>query len=386
MVHIHAGFGDVPGSAYRLVAEAKAAEQRSDSTVLAEVLDFFGPRRPLWQLMWGGVLDRFPRLRFTFAEVHCDWVPETLLFLDQYAEAHRGSMKLKPSEYWQQNFAIGASIMRYTDVAARHEIGLKKFMFGTDFPHLESTWPNTWDFIRTTMRDLSEYELRAVLGGNMIEWYGLDGHIFEETAFRHGPLPEELLGDHYVDPRVIDHFHVRSGLRNPVSLYPEKLRDTVNWTSIALPASMPSVTKRASEGEATHPVGAAAEIYGQTNRRSNCDRAVETLFGGSRKALRLLVSIEGRATLLRKAEKPSDASGLKNVSISRASDPSKMGCALRIQWLRERLVHSIACWGPVARRSAISIACGTTWSTGTVFVTSPIRSASRPSMKSPVIK
>ena len=40
------------------------------------------PRRPLWQLMLGGVFDRRPDLRFVLTEVRADWIPALLRQLD----------------------------------------------------------------------------------------------------------------------------------------------------------------------------------------------------------------------------------------------------------------------------------------------------------------
>ena len=70
------------------------------------------------------------------------------------------------------------------------------------------------------------------------------------------------------------------------------------------------------------------------------------------------------------------------VSISSARDWSKMGPAMRSQLLSERLVQRIACWAPVASLSATSKALGSTSAGGTHRLTSPMRSASRPSTKS----
>ncbi|MDT3445607.1 MULTISPECIES: hypothetical protein [unclassified Pseudofrankia] len=92
-------------------------------------------------------------------------------------------------------------------------------MFGTDYLHPESTWPNTREYIRETMRDVPEDEVRLILGENMIKFYGLDRPALEAAALRCGPLPSDLLGSHQqVDPAMVDHFHARSGIRKAMSL------------------------------------------------------------------------------------------------------------------------------------------------------------------------
>jgi hypothetical protein len=48
--------------------------------------DFFAdvtPRRSMWQLMLGGVFDRYPDLKLIMTEVRADWLPATLRHLDE---------------------------------------------------------------------------------------------------------------------------------------------------------------------------------------------------------------------------------------------------------------------------------------------------------------
>lgn len=232
VVHIHASFGLPQGALAELASklptsEPSSGEDKQESLheqLLEKAFQTFGERRPLWQLMWGGVFDRFPQLKVAFVEVHGDWVPATLAYLDRVHATEPGPMKLTPSEYWRRHCAVGGSLMRYGDVAARHEIGLDKLMFGTDFPHLESTWPNTKDYIRATLDDIPVEEARAILGENAINFYGLDRALLEKTAKRIGPLPSEILGGgHRVDPRLLRHFEFSTGIHKPVEFDEERV-------------------------------------------------------------------------------------------------------------------------------------------------------------------
>ena len=201
VVQIHAGWGNPQGGLGQLMAAAANMAAEKVSSLIAEALDTFGERRALWQLMFGGVFDRFPGLKVAFTEIHCDWIPETLTVLDKFVQERPGTATLLPSEYWKRNCAVGASAMRYGDVAARHGVGLTKVMFGTDYPHVEGTWPNTLDFIRETMREIPEDEIRRLLGYNAIDFYGLDREYLDACAQRCGPMPADILGSHQtVDP------------------------------------------------------------------------------------------------------------------------------------------------------------------------------------------
>jgi hypothetical protein len=48
-----------------------------------------GPRKAMWQLMLGGVFDRYPDLRLVMTEVRADWLPATLRHLDDVYERAR---------------------------------------------------------------------------------------------------------------------------------------------------------------------------------------------------------------------------------------------------------------------------------------------------------
>jgi hypothetical protein len=100
-------------------------------------------------------------------------------------------------------------------------------MFGTDYPHMEGMWPNTWDWIRATLSKIPEVEARQILGENAINFYGLDRGILEEAALRCGPLSADLLGDQPVDPALLENFHTRGGIDKRPDLHEQELKATV---------------------------------------------------------------------------------------------------------------------------------------------------------------
>jgi predicted TIM-barrel fold metal-dependent hydrolase len=220
-VHIHIGFGIPQGSPQMFMREFLEMVKASDDPAAmqdaaSDLFDsLFPSRRPLWQLMWGGAFDRFPELKVVFAEQHCDWVPVTLEHLDRRHAQAPASMQLRPSEYWQRNCMAACTATRPSDVAARHAVGVDKMMFATDYPHMEGTWPNTLPWLQVAFGQVPEDEVRAILGGNAIELYGLDRPLLESVAARVGPKVADVLGDHPVDSALVEHFHTRSGFNKP---------------------------------------------------------------------------------------------------------------------------------------------------------------------------
>jgi predicted TIM-barrel fold metal-dependent hydrolase len=232
----HAGFGWQQGAVFgqleRIlddVAAAAGSTEREElfahaDAVAQESVQFFNdflnsvlPRRPLWQLMLGGVFDRHPGLRLVLTEIRADWIPATLRYLDQVYAARRGDLPARrpPSDYWPTNCLVGASFIHKAEVDMRDEIGVETIAFGRDFPHPEGTWPHTREWLRDAFADVPEDEARAMLGENAIDFLGLDRDRLAEIARRIGPTFADVTGGGAVRPELIDSFAVRGGYLKP---------------------------------------------------------------------------------------------------------------------------------------------------------------------------
>jgi len=235
----HAGYGTKQGAVFPVLegiyeAAAKAAGSTDLDALLAhagsavsdDTMLFFNnflnhsidARRPLWQLMLGGAFDRHPDLKFMPTEIRLDWLPATLAFLDKVYDEHRRELpaKRKPSEYWHSNCLSGASFIHKAEVEMRHEIGLETIAFGRDYPHPESTWPHTREWLQDAFRGLPEDEVRSMLGGNMIRFFNLDVPRLQELARRIGPTIEEITGlTGEIRPELMENFALRGGYLKP---------------------------------------------------------------------------------------------------------------------------------------------------------------------------
>ena len=154
-------------------------------------------RRGLWQLIFGGVFERHPDLKFVLTEQGALWVPPTLLELDSaYLSQYHGETRAKlpnlPSEYWSRNCYLSGSFMAPFEAAIRHEIGLKNLMWGTDYPHAEGTWPRTRLAMRHCFADVPEADVRLMIGENALDVYDFDEAALRPIADRIGPVPDDL--------------------------------------------------------------------------------------------------------------------------------------------------------------------------------------------------
>jgi predicted TIM-barrel fold metal-dependent hydrolase len=157
--------------------------------------------RPVWFLLWGGVFERYPNLKFVVTELGASWVPELKALMDQrFSPTHfnaklgnfHPNLRMKPSEYFDRNCFVGASVISRSDVEMRHAIGVENIMWGSDFPHPEGAWPKTREFMKESFHGFPENEVRAILGGNAATVYGFDLDKLAPLVDRIGPAPAEL--------------------------------------------------------------------------------------------------------------------------------------------------------------------------------------------------
>lgn len=127
-------------------------------------------------LLFSGVLDRFPELMFISVESGLGWVPYLLETADhQYEQQHLWTegMSMRPSEYFRRqcyvNFWFEAS-----GIALRHMIGIDNIMWEADFPHPTSTYPHSRKAIETSLADVPVDEQRKLLETNAARVFGVD--------------------------------------------------------------------------------------------------------------------------------------------------------------------------------------------------------------------
>jgi len=159
--------------------------------------------RPMWHMIFGGVFELFPRLKFALTEVSEFWVPHLLELMDVRASVKhtsgklgdfRSNLTMTPSEYFRRNCWVGASaLFDEGSTAVRHEIGIERVMWGTDYPHPEGAWPKTREKLLTFMGGLPDAEIEAMLGGNALNCYDLDEPALRDIAARIGPPKSDFV-------------------------------------------------------------------------------------------------------------------------------------------------------------------------------------------------
>jgi predicted TIM-barrel fold metal-dependent hydrolase len=151
-------------------------------------------RRAVHLLIFAGVFERHPGLKLVLTEQPGEWWPYTRVELDSVHMANtqgnaalRKQVPERPSTYMHRNVFVGASFLSRSEAAGAVRDGYAdRLMWGSDYPHVESTfqYPGTDDFegaesvgrlaLRFTFAGLPEDQVRSLLGLTAAKVYGLD--------------------------------------------------------------------------------------------------------------------------------------------------------------------------------------------------------------------
>ena len=74
----------------------------------------------------------------------------------------------------------------------RYEIGLDKLMWGSDYPHRESSYPYTKEHLRLTFEDIPPDEIEQIVTLNTAALYGFDLDVLRPIADQYGPTVREV--------------------------------------------------------------------------------------------------------------------------------------------------------------------------------------------------
>ena len=167
---------------------------------------FWYARRSLWNMIFGGVFERFPELRFVMTEEGLAWTLPELKRLDYFVNNARNpdlvqsrfgyeairALSMKPSEYFYRNCLIGASSCPPAEIGCRYDVGIERIMWGADYPHPEGTIPHTRAALRATFADVAPDECRVMFAENAARVYGFDLAALRPIADRIGPTVAEI--------------------------------------------------------------------------------------------------------------------------------------------------------------------------------------------------
>jgi len=134
--------------------------------------------------LWAGVPTRFPKLQVAFSEGGIAWVPllidrieyvldHSATGLSAWKDPHRSPTEALHESFWFCTIDINSTM------ALRDHIGVDHIMLEVDYPHADSTWPESQARARRGLAGMTDTEVRAITWANAAR------------LFRH-PVPDAL--------------------------------------------------------------------------------------------------------------------------------------------------------------------------------------------------
>ena len=137
-------------------------------------------RMSLSHIIFSGVFERFPKLQVGSIEMELSWAPHFLDRMDfTYTQRaagdtwHRFKEDMLPSDYFHRNVFLSFQ-EDALGIKMREFIGVDKLLWGSDYPHQESTFPKSRQIIEEILADCTEEEKAKIVGGNAARVYHLD--------------------------------------------------------------------------------------------------------------------------------------------------------------------------------------------------------------------
>lgn len=171
-IHLHAS----AGLAGKLSLPQWKGYTRRQSHTVSTLRNFCTATQIIPFLMFSGVLERFPRLNWVFAETGLGWVSSVLEACD-YEWEHRRlwseGIVTRPSEIFRRQIYVDFWF-ETVGIELRDYIGVDNILWESDFPHITSTYPNSWNAVEHSVSGVSRQDREKILFRNAARLYKLN--------------------------------------------------------------------------------------------------------------------------------------------------------------------------------------------------------------------
>jgi predicted TIM-barrel fold metal-dependent hydrolase len=129
--------------------------------------------------LFSGKLIQFPKLKLAYSEGQIGWIPYALERADTVWDQHDAWQHSKelipepPSTYYYGRI-FGCFTADRHGLQSLDQVGVDNICFETDYPHTDTTWPNSHQYIQDMLEGYSDEVAYKVLRGNAIRMLELD--------------------------------------------------------------------------------------------------------------------------------------------------------------------------------------------------------------------
>jgi predicted TIM-barrel fold metal-dependent hydrolase len=146
--------------------------------IVSSTLTFANAMGSLLDFIFSGTLARFPELRIAYSEGQVGWIPYVMeradkLWAERSENDFGSSLAKAPSSFIPQVY--GCIFDDEVGLLNRNLVGMDQICFETDYPHADSTFPNSESVAENLClrAGLNEQETYKLLRGNAIRGFGL---------------------------------------------------------------------------------------------------------------------------------------------------------------------------------------------------------------------
>jgi uncharacterized protein len=171
-IHLHAS----AGLAGKLSLPQWKGYSRRQSHTVSTLRNFCTATQIIPFLIFSGVLERFPRLSWVFAETGLGWVSSVLEACDYEWERRQlwnAGITTKPSEMFRRQMYVDFWF-ETVGIELREFIGVDNILWESDFPHITSTYPNSWNAVENSVAGVSRQDREKILFRNAARLYKLN--------------------------------------------------------------------------------------------------------------------------------------------------------------------------------------------------------------------
>jgi predicted TIM-barrel fold metal-dependent hydrolase len=139
----------------------------------------FYPALSMCDMIFSGVFERHPDLIVAIVEFELAWAPHLLATMDYtYRERHgeaiyRFKDGMRPSDFFHRNIVLSFQ-EDAVGIRLRDIIGVDNMMWGSDYPHSESTFPQSRRILSEILAGVPAEEQARIAGGNAARVYKFD--------------------------------------------------------------------------------------------------------------------------------------------------------------------------------------------------------------------
>jgi predicted TIM-barrel fold metal-dependent hydrolase len=129
------------------------------------------------ELIYGQVLENYPDLRIVSVEAQIGWISFVHYYMDHLFDRHRywtgSTLREHPSFYWKRQ--VYATFMEDpAGLRERNHIGIDNIMWSNDYPHSETTWPNSKSLTDEWFTDYGDEDKAKILWRNAARVHGVE--------------------------------------------------------------------------------------------------------------------------------------------------------------------------------------------------------------------